>query len=88
MCLLLLLFWPFVMSAEYGSDAYRCVWVRSVMFGTIPRSLIVQIDNHPLVTRNPDWKSKEQAAEDLLFFIETLPQSEIQRLNMYADSFI
>ena len=62
-------------------------------FGVIPTVLIKELKesrraDQPLDYQRQDWKSKEQAAEDILFHIETLPQSEIYKLNLYADSFI
>ena len=58
----------------------------SCAFGIIPRQLILQIENNQ--DSQQDWKLKEQASEDLLFFVETLPIPEVKRLTLYADSFI
>ena len=58
----------------------------SCAFGIIPRQLILQIENQH--DSQQDWKLKEQASEDLLFFVETLPIPEVKRLTLYADSFI
>jgi len=34
-----------------------------------------------------DWKDKEHAAEELLFYVETLDDEQVAKLNIYADSF-
>jgi len=63
------------------------------MFGVIPIALIKELEE----SRQPDqaasghrrdWKTKEQASEDILFFVETLSTEQTVKLNDYADSFI
>ena len=63
------------------------------MYGVIPISLIQELEDsrqpdQPLDYARQDWKSKEQASEDFLFYIETLNQEQVIKLNLYADSFI
>lgn len=47
------------------------------MYGVIPVSLIRELEesrqaDQPYDYTRQDWKSKEQASEDFLFFVETL----------------
>ena len=63
------------------------------MYGVIPISLIQELEDsrqpdQPLDYARQDWKSKEQASEDFLFYVETLNQEQVIKLNLYADSFI
>ena len=63
------------------------------MFGVIPITLIKELEEArpadiPLNHQRKDWKSKEQAAEDFLFYIETLSAEQTTKLGLYADSFV
>ena len=47
------------------------------MYGVIPVSLIRELEesrqsDQPFDYARQDWKSKEQASEDFLFYVETL----------------
>lgn len=47
------------------------------MYGVIPVSLIQELEesrrpDQPFDYKRQDWKSKEQASEDFLFYVETL----------------
>ena len=62
-------------------------------YGVIPISLIQELKesrqaDQPVDYQRKDWKTKEQASEDFLFYVETLSQEQIAKLNLYADSFI
>ena len=76
---------PIILDTYYEQELY--------MFGVIPISLVHDLEearrpDQPYDYQNRDWKSKEQAAEDFLFHVETLATDETARLNLYADSFV